>query len=53
MTDYVDGELLKHAINEALGRKTEILGGAVTDAMFPAKGAARLTLKRLKSWYEV
>jgi hypothetical protein len=45
--------VLKRAINEVLGRKTEIVGGAASDNLFPAKGAARLALKGVKSWYEV
>lgn len=50
MTTGIDGDLLKRAINRALGREVKIIGGSFTDVMLPANGAALTALKLLHSW---
>jgi len=48
LTDYVDGELLKRAIDKVVGRRVEIVSGALgDDLMLAAKGAARAAWRRI------
>lgn len=53
MTNHGDGDLLKRAVNKALGREVEIMGGAISDVMFAADGAAIAAFKRLESWQKM
>ena len=53
MTVHMDGDLLKRAVKKALGNHVEIRGGAISDAMFAADGAAGAAWKRLESWQQM
>ncbi|KIN02863.1 hypothetical protein OIDMADRAFT_178682 [Oidiodendron maius Zn] len=52
LTTGIDGDLLKRAINKALGREVNIIGGSFTDVILAANGAALVALKVLHSWEE-
>ncbi|KAL2813460.1 hypothetical protein BDW59DRAFT_154833 [Aspergillus cavernicola] len=46
LTDWVDGDLVRRAIQEALGNEIPILGGTLQNITMAADGAARLASKR-------
>ncbi|KAL3456917.1 hypothetical protein BJX64DRAFT_29614 [Aspergillus heterothallicus] len=46
LTDWVDGDLVRHALKQALGDDIPISGGSLRDVIMAADGAARLALIR-------
>ena len=53
LTDHTDGDLLTRAIIQALGKDVRIVGGNLLSMTLAAEGAAKLGIRRLKSWEEV
>ncbi|KAL3451479.1 hypothetical protein BJX65DRAFT_220148 [Aspergillus insuetus] len=53
MTDWMDGDLVRRAVEEALGASKPIIGGSLSDLTLAADGAARLALIRRQNLLEM
>jgi hypothetical protein len=53
MTDWMDGDLVRRAVQEALGESKPMIGGSFSDLTLAADGAARLALIRRQNLLEM
>jgi Trp operon repressor len=53
MTDWMDGDLVRRAVEEALGESKPMIGGSFSDLTVAADGAARLALIRRQNLLEM
>ncbi|KAL3485891.1 hypothetical protein BJX62DRAFT_29936 [Aspergillus germanicus] len=53
LADWMDGDLVRHAVEEALGDSKPIIGGSLSDLTLAADGAARLALIRRQNLLEM